>query len=250
MSRNASPVTGYNNNVRHRGCIFHIQTEDSGIKNPRIVTHLFADGGRIIHTLRTDYREHVDAPNLVEIVRRLMKAQHKAAYLALRRGELDAAIEAACGPFPTAVGATPGAQASMPPDLSSVPAPADVDGPPVTMSPEPLATIIPIDAERAPAPRRSSTKPPAPGQSERPPRSGKRKSQRPPRDSQGPATQRPAARVGAGSPHRSDRMLAIRPSARSGVLMGAPGASLFGDAAPADESLQAAIRSYIGDDND
>jgi len=245
VSKVAPPVTGYNNNVRHRGCIFHIQTEDSGTKNPRIVTHLFVDGGRIIHTLRTDYREHVGSPDLVEIVRRLMKAQHKAAYVALRRGELDAAIEAACGPFPTGVASMPRVKASTPPD--------DDEAPPVTMSPESLATIIPLDAERAPAALRSSTKLPVPPESERQPtqRSGKRQSQRPPRESQRPSTQRPAARVNAAATSsRSDRMLAIRPSARSGVLTAAPGGSLFGEAAPSDESLQAAIRSYIGDDSD
>jgi hypothetical protein len=27
-----SPLLGYNNNVRHKGKVFHIQTEDSGVK--------------------------------------------------------------------------------------------------------------------------------------------------------------------------------------------------------------------------
>ena len=43
-----SPQLGFNNNVRHKGRVFHIQTEDSGIKHPHIITHLFADGGRIL----------------------------------------------------------------------------------------------------------------------------------------------------------------------------------------------------------
>src|SRR5688572_31576936 len=50
--------SGFNNNVRHRGRIFHIQTEDSGVRFPRIVTHLFADGGRIIKTAKTRSEEH------------------------------------------------------------------------------------------------------------------------------------------------------------------------------------------------
>ena len=42
-----SPLPGYNTNVRHKGKLYHIQTEDSGINHPHIITHLFADGGRI-----------------------------------------------------------------------------------------------------------------------------------------------------------------------------------------------------------
>ena len=104
------PLLGFNNNVRHRGRIFHIQTEDSGIKNPRIVTHLFADGGRIIKTTRTDYAEHVNRADMQPFVRSLMKEQHKAMFTALRLGELDALLESMCGPF------------SQPPQMSKAPA--------------------------------------------------------------------------------------------------------------------------------
>src|SRR5690606_5952016 len=83
------PLLGYNNNVRHRGRVFHIQTEDSGVANPRIMTHLFADGGRIVKSTRTDYSEHLGRPDLVDTVRALMKEQHKAMFVALRGGELD-----------------------------------------------------------------------------------------------------------------------------------------------------------------
>jgi hypothetical protein len=93
------PLLGFNNNVRHRGRIFHIQTEDSGIKNPRIVTHLFADGGRIIKTMRTEYTEHVSRPDMQPFVRSLMKEQHKGMFTALRMGALDELLERACGPF-------------------------------------------------------------------------------------------------------------------------------------------------------
>jgi hypothetical protein len=85
----APPLTGYNNNVRHRGRIFHIQTEDSGVSSPRIWTHLFADGGRIVKSTRTDYSEHVGRLDQVELVRNLMKEQHKAMFVALRSGQLD-----------------------------------------------------------------------------------------------------------------------------------------------------------------
>jgi hypothetical protein len=98
----SSPLIGYNTNVKHRGRVFHIQTEDSGAKYSRIVTHLFADGGRIINSLRLDYAEHLQRSDGVEFVKNLMRNQHKTMYLSLRRGELDEVIEQACGPHPEA----------------------------------------------------------------------------------------------------------------------------------------------------
>src|ERR1051326_2938636 len=39
-----SPLLGYNHNVKYRGRIFHVQTEDSGPANPRLFTHLYYEG--------------------------------------------------------------------------------------------------------------------------------------------------------------------------------------------------------------
>lgn len=93
MTRIPPPLLGYNNNVRYLGRTFHIQTEDSGTKYARIMTHLFIDGGRIVKTTRTEYGAVVDQPNMVETVRRMMKEQHKNMFLSLRGGEFDELIE-------------------------------------------------------------------------------------------------------------------------------------------------------------
>jgi hypothetical protein len=100
LSKPPPPLLGFNNNVRHRGRIFHIQTEDSGIRHARIMTHLFADGGRIVRTTRTEYSEHVGREDMVEVLRALMKEQHKSMFIRLRSGELDDAIADACGEHP------------------------------------------------------------------------------------------------------------------------------------------------------
>ena len=122
MSNVPPPLLGFNNNVRHRGRIFHIQTEDSGIKNPRIITHLFADGGRIIKTTRTEYTEHVSRPDMQPFVRGLMKEQHKGMFTALRMGDLDDLLEVACGPFeqaaPASKSAAKAAAVSAPPAVA------------------------------------------------------------------------------------------------------------------------------------
>lgn len=99
MSKAPPPLLGFNNNVRHRGRIFHIQTEDSGVKFPRIVTHLFADGGRIVKTARTDYSQHLEKVDMAAVVRGMMKEQHKGMFAALRTGDLDPLLEQVCGPL-------------------------------------------------------------------------------------------------------------------------------------------------------
>jgi len=120
VSNFPSPVAGFNTNVAYRGSVFHLQTEDSGAKNPRIVTHLFGDGGRILRTLRIDYKEHLGRPDLQVFVRSLMRAQHKNLFLSLRAGELDTLIEQACGPFLQSPPRQSSSQLSLPPELSTL----------------------------------------------------------------------------------------------------------------------------------
>jgi hypothetical protein len=69
-------VSGFNHNINHAGRVFHVQTEDSGVNNPNIVTHLFV-GGNILASKKTSYADLVRAENLQELVRQLMEDQHK-----------------------------------------------------------------------------------------------------------------------------------------------------------------------------
>src|SRR6476646_5928823 len=88
-----SPLLGFNNNVKHRGRLFHIQTEDSGVRHPHVITHLFMDGGRILKTIKTSYAEHVGSDKLQQVVRDLMKEQHKMMFISLRDGQFDHALD-------------------------------------------------------------------------------------------------------------------------------------------------------------
>jgi len=85
----ASPLLGYNTNVRHGGKLFHIQTEDSGANHGHIFTHLFADGGRIIASKKTTYAQFIDTGHFPDIVKQLMRESHKAMFIALRDGLFD-----------------------------------------------------------------------------------------------------------------------------------------------------------------
>src|SRR5438105_972990 len=85
-------VPGFNHNVKYRGGIFHCQTEDSGIGNPHIITHLFV-GGNILATKKTSYADIVKTDRLEEVVSELMQEQHKEMLKKLLSGQYDSAIE-------------------------------------------------------------------------------------------------------------------------------------------------------------
>jgi hypothetical protein len=84
---------GFNNNVKYKNQTFHIQTEDSGLGKPHVITHLFADGGRVIKSHKRSYAEYVERSDVVPYVRQLMKGQQLEMALALREGRFDAVIE-------------------------------------------------------------------------------------------------------------------------------------------------------------
>ncbi len=83
---------GFNNNIKYHEQVFHVQTEDSGLDAPHIITHLFADGGRVIKSHKRNYDSEIHRPDVAEHVRGLMKGQHLEMCLWLREGRFDAII--------------------------------------------------------------------------------------------------------------------------------------------------------------
>ena len=137
-----SPLLGYNNNVRHKGKVFHIQTEDSGVRYGHIITHLFMDGGRILKSVKTGYAEYVGSERMADIVREMMKQQHKAMFIALRDGKFDSIVEGGAD----ASQATKAIMVDSPP--SAGPAPAAPPAAPATSAAPvaaPVAAATPLD---------------------------------------------------------------------------------------------------------
>src|SRR4051812_29981117 len=81
-------VTGFNHNIKHKGKVYHVQTEDSGVNNPHIITHLFV-GGNILASKKTSYADILGAENLPDVVRELMEEQHKEMLRNLINGVYD-----------------------------------------------------------------------------------------------------------------------------------------------------------------
>jgi len=70
-------LVGYNTNISYKGTVYHVQTEDSGLKNPHIITLLY-NKGTILSRKKVSYANIAAAPEYKEKVRELMKEQHKA----------------------------------------------------------------------------------------------------------------------------------------------------------------------------
>lgn len=81
-------IPGFNHNILHKGVLFHVQTEDSGVKNPHVITHLFV-GGNIISTKKTSYDDIVKADKMEVVVREIMQEQHKDMMKKLKAGQFD-----------------------------------------------------------------------------------------------------------------------------------------------------------------
>ncbi|MEE8580642.1 MAG: hypothetical protein V3T33_03540 [Myxococcota bacterium] len=90
-------LSGFNTNVRYRGVLFHVQTEDSGRANPHVITHLF-HGGDILASEKRTYSDRLESQDTDDEVRTLMECQHKAMLKRLKGGHYNNGIEARLGP--------------------------------------------------------------------------------------------------------------------------------------------------------
>jgi len=81
-------VRGFNHNIKHKGKIYHIQTEDSGVETPHIITLLYV-GGTILAREKTSYADIIKVDNLETVVKELMEEQHKGMLKKLIAGGFD-----------------------------------------------------------------------------------------------------------------------------------------------------------------
>jgi hypothetical protein len=125
-------VNGFNHNISHRGRVFHVQTEDSGVNNPTIVTLLYV-GGNILASKKTSYQELLGTEHVAEQVRQRMEEQHKEMLRNVVAGRYDGAE------------ASQSARAYQPGQL------ADVASPPAPVATPAPALPIPLTNEQ-PAP--------------------------------------------------------------------------------------------------
>jgi len=82
-------ITGYNTDIRHGNKVFHVQTEDKGLGNPKIETLIYV-GGEILDSHRSGYEDILASGQAIEpLIQSRMDEQHKAIIRDIKTGKYD-----------------------------------------------------------------------------------------------------------------------------------------------------------------
>ena len=84
-------IQGFNHNIRYGGRLFHVQTEDSGLASPHVITHLY-HGGTIVASKKTSYADILTHERRDDVIRDIMREQHRQMLIDLRAGRHDAML--------------------------------------------------------------------------------------------------------------------------------------------------------------
>jgi hypothetical protein len=83
-------ITGFNSDVRHGSRVFHVQTEDKGLANPKFETLIYL-GGEILDCWRGSYEDLLGGTAAPDpTIQARMDEQHKAVIRAIKSGRYDA----------------------------------------------------------------------------------------------------------------------------------------------------------------
>ncbi len=154
-------VVGFNHNFRYQGEVFHVQTEDGGLKNPQIITLLYR-GGTILASRKTSYSDISKVNNLSQVVEELMKEQHREMLRGLKDGDFDDRIAAVAGASNPAAVETATAATSPLADKRPdppVPQPSPASAPPSYSETKPAASAE--GKPQAPTTRKDEAEPAA-----------------------------------------------------------------------------------------
>jgi hypothetical protein len=69
-------LPGFNTDFKHKGQVFHAQTEDNGVNNPVVVTLLYLKGA-ILASKKSSYADLLEKENYQQQLMDLMKDQHR-----------------------------------------------------------------------------------------------------------------------------------------------------------------------------
>jgi len=81
-------ITGFNTDVKYRGVVYHVQTEDKGQTNPLIETLIYK-GGEILGSRRLPYADILKNLDDEAAITKLMEDQHKGMIMEVKRGRFD-----------------------------------------------------------------------------------------------------------------------------------------------------------------
>lgn len=89
-------ITGYNTDVKHRGTVFHVQTEDKGLPAAWVETLIFV-GGMVVARRKRNYQDLIDGEPSHQVISKVLEDQHRAMIAEIRLGRIDQQFEELSG---------------------------------------------------------------------------------------------------------------------------------------------------------
>lgn len=81
-------ITGFNTDVEHGGVVYHVQTEDKGLKSPLILSLVYV-GGTILASKRTPYDDLIASGFDEKKLEERLQRQHKLICAAVHAGRIE-----------------------------------------------------------------------------------------------------------------------------------------------------------------
>jgi len=80
-------ITGFNTDVKHGDTVYHVQTEDKGVKNPLILSLIYVKG-TILDAFRVRYQDFLASNRFSEaLLQKILEFQHRQIVGAIKRGK-------------------------------------------------------------------------------------------------------------------------------------------------------------------
>ena len=80
-------ITGFNTDVKHGDTVYHVQTEDKGVKNPLILSLIYVKG-TILDAFRIRYQDFLASDRFSEaLLQKILEFQHRQIVGAIKRGK-------------------------------------------------------------------------------------------------------------------------------------------------------------------
>src|SRR5262245_38322371 len=139
-------ITGFNTDVKHGDTVYHVQTEDKGIKNPLILSLIYVKG-TILDAFRVRYEDFLDSGRFSEaMLQKILEFQHRQIVGAIKKGKykkgmlLEDYVE---GDFVFPLTPTSEATATRKPQVVAPPSPPPA--PPEVVPARPAVAPAPLD---------------------------------------------------------------------------------------------------------
>jgi hypothetical protein len=81
-------ITGFNTDVEHGSVVYHVQTEDKGLKSPLILSLVYV-GGTILASKRTSYEDLIASGFDEKLLAERLQRQHKLICAAIHAGRIE-----------------------------------------------------------------------------------------------------------------------------------------------------------------